>query len=175
MLICHKLHPLTPGVPRSRILSPQSSRHNTFVKERTRLKAELRPAPGIRRVTRGSELDLLLTSSLNPHLLAVGPAAVTATPEKPINLSDQALQHLKKLREESGGQELLLRVGVKSGGCSGLSYTMDFEEQAAISKDDTIIAFEGFKIVTDAMSLLYLFGSSLTCSPFITIQRYLLI
>lgn len=53
---------------------------------------------------------------------------------------------------------MLLRVGVKSGGCSGLSYTMDFEEQAAIGQDDTIIAYEGFRIVTDAMSLLYLFG-----------------
>jgi Fe-S cluster assembly iron-binding protein IscA len=36
-----------------------------------------------------------------------------------ISLSDNALNHLHKLRAESGGDELLLRIGVKSGGCSG--------------------------------------------------------
>lgn len=64
------------------------------------------------------------------------------------------------LREDSGGEELLLRVGVKAGGCSGMSYTMDFENDAKIGKDDTVIEYDGFKLVSDAMSLLYLFGGS---------------
>ena len=80
------------------------------------------------------------------------------TQSYPISLSEDALRHLKRLREDSGGQELLLRVGVKSGGCSGMSYTMDFEEGAQISKEDTVMEYEGFKLVSDAMSLLYLFG-----------------
>ena len=47
-------------------------------------------------------------------------AGVTAAPVQPvITLSDNALEHLHKLRAESGGDELLLRIGVKSGGCSG--------------------------------------------------------
>ena len=50
-------------------------------------------------------------------------AGVTTAPVKPvkpvITLSDNALGHLHKLRAESGGDELLLRIGVKSGGCSG--------------------------------------------------------
>jgi len=37
-----------------------------------------------------------------------------------ISLTDKALAHLRKLRAESGGDELLLRIGVKSGGCSGV-------------------------------------------------------
>ena len=41
-----------------------------------------------------------------------------------------------------------------------MSYTMDFEEEQAIQKDDTVVEYEGFKLVTDAMSLLYLFGGS---------------
>ncbi len=63
-------------------------------------------------------------------------------------------------REDSGGDELLLRVGVKAGGCSGMSYTMDFETEAKIGQDDTVIEYDGFKLVSDAMSLLYLFGES---------------
>jgi iron-sulfur cluster assembly protein len=63
-------------------------------------------------------------------------------------------------REDSGGEELLLRVGVKAGGCSGMSYTMDFENDAKIGQDDTVIEYDGFKLVSDAMSLLYLFGET---------------
>lgn len=37
-----------------------------------------------------------------------------------ISLTDKALVHLHKLRAESGGDALLLRIGVKSGGCSGV-------------------------------------------------------
>lgn len=43
-------------------------------------------------------------------------------PPNPITLSPAALDHLQKLRQESGGDGLLLRMGVKSGGCSGMSY-----------------------------------------------------
>lgn len=39
------------------------------------------------------------------------------------------------MRAESGGEELLLRLGVKSGGCSGMSYVMDFESPENIKKD----------------------------------------
>lgn len=92
----------------------------------------------------------------------------------PISLSDDALRHLKRLREDSGGAELLLRVGVKSGGCSGMSYTMDFEDNGQISSEDTVMEYEGFKLVSDAMSLLYLFGelpysdsSKINCKVFL--------
>lgn len=44
-----------------------------------------------------------------------------AAPPPPITLTDAALAHLTKLRDESGDDRLLLRMGVKSGGCSGMS------------------------------------------------------
>lgn len=91
-------------------------------------------------------------------LLAEAPLA--AEEAQPISLSSDALRHLKRLREDSGGEELLLRVGVKAGGCSGMSYTMDFEDSAKIAEDDTIMDYSGFKLVSDPMSLLYLFGKS---------------
>ena len=39
-----------------------------------------------------------------------------------------------------------------------MSYTMDFEDGGKITKEDTIMEYEGFRLVSDAMSLLYLFG-----------------
>lgn len=62
-----------------------------------------------------------------------------------ITLSENALAHLLKLR---AGQstDLLLRVGVRQGGCSGMSYVMDFEERAKVRSDDTIIDYEGFSM-----------------------------
>ena len=39
-----------------------------------------------------------------------------------------------------------------------MSYTMDFENGGKITKEDTIMEYEGFRLVSDAMSLLYLFG-----------------
>lgn len=55
----------------------------------------------------------------------------------PIQVSDGALKHLRRLREEKGDAELLLRVGVRSGGCSGLSYAMDFEAPDKVTPDDS--------------------------------------
>jgi iron-sulfur cluster assembly protein len=76
------------------------------------------------------------------------------------------LQHLKKLRSEVGGADLLLRVGVKQGGCSGMSYAMDFEKAENIKEgDDFIMDYSGeFRIVCDSKSLLYLFGMSMDYS-----------
>jgi iron-sulfur cluster assembly protein len=96
--------------------------------------------------------------------------APAATAAAPITLTDAALSHLKKLRAEAGGGELLLRVGVKQGGCSGMSYVMDFEAPDKVGADDTVIAAgagadaEGLKLVTDPKSLLYLFGMTLDFS-----------
>lgn len=93
-------------------------------------------------------------------------AAPTAPPP-PITLSDNALTHLEKLRADSGGEKMLLRVGVKSGGCSGMSYTMEFESEENVAAEDMIIeagAGRKFKLVCNPKSLLYLFGMELDYS-----------
>ena len=85
---------------------------------------------------------------------------VQALPAQPITLTDQALDHLRKLRAEHGqASDLLLRVGVRSGGCSGMSYAMDFESSDNVQKEDCVMEYaEGFRLVCDPKSLLYLFG-----------------
>ncbi len=88
-------------------------------------------------------------------------------PAQAIVLTDSALAHLKKMRAEVGGSELLLRVGVKQGGCSGMSYTMDFESPAKVGEDDMVMSAgdqEGLRIVCDPKSLLYTLGMTLDYS-----------
>ena len=60
-----------------------------------------------------------------------------------ITLSEKALGHLIKMRSELN-KDLLLRIGVRQGGCSGYSYVMDFEDRSKIAEGDSIIEHDGF-------------------------------
>ncbi len=88
----------------------------------------------------------------------------SGTQSKGIQLSEAALQHLQLLKEQQGGKELCLRVGVRQGGCSGMSYAMDFEEPSQIRENDEVFDYDGFKIVCDPKSILYLYGLMLDYS-----------
>ncbi|MEA5421514.1 iron-sulfur cluster assembly accessory protein [Spirulina sp. CCNP1310] len=81
----------------------------------------------------------------------------TQTMQRGILLTETALKHLQLLREQQG-KDLCLRVGVRNGGCSGMSYAMDFEEISNARPDDEVYDYDGFKIICDPKSLLYLYG-----------------
>ena len=87
----------------------------------------------------------------------------TQSPQQGIQLSETALTHLTKLRQEQG-QDLCLRVGVRNGGCSGMSYMMDFEDPSNVREDDEVFDYNGFKIICDPKSLLYIYGLQLDYS-----------
>jgi iron-sulfur cluster assembly protein len=74
-----------------------------------------------------------------------------------IQLTETALKHVLMLREQQG-TDLCLRVGVRQGGCSGMSYMMDFDSIENIGEHDEAFDYQGFKIVCDRKSLLYLYG-----------------
>jgi iron-sulfur cluster assembly protein len=61
---------------------------------------------------------------------------------------------------------LILRMGVRNGGCSGLSYVMDFSTADAIEEDDEVDTYDeqGIQCVVDSKSLLYLYGLELDYS-----------
>jgi iron-sulfur cluster assembly protein len=59
-------------------------------------------------------------------------------------------------------QTHFLRVGVKGGGCSGLSYTMDFDD--TITTMDEVVELDNIKVVIDKKSVLYLYGTELNYS-----------
>jgi iron-sulfur cluster assembly protein len=77
--------------------------------------------------------------------------------QRGILMTDDALKHVLALRQQQG-VDLCLRVGVRGGGCSGMSYTMDFEDPSNIRQDDQVFDYEGFKVVSDPKSMLYIYG-----------------
>jgi iron-sulfur cluster assembly protein len=88
----------------------------------------------------------------------------TAEQTKGILMSETALKHVKALQQQQGGKTLCLRVGVRQGGCSGMSYTMDFEDAGNINDHDEVYDYDGFQVVCDKKSLLYLYGLMLDYS-----------
>jgi iron-sulfur cluster assembly protein len=87
----------------------------------------------------------------------------TQSQQQGIMLTEAALRQVKLLQEKQG-QDLCLRVGVRQGGCSGMSYMMDFEDPNKITSTDEVFDYDGFKIVCDRKSLLYLYGLMLDYS-----------
>jgi iron-sulfur cluster assembly protein len=82
------------------------------------------------------------------------------TPTTPIvTLTESAVKEVKRLMNVQGLTEGGLRLGVKGGGCSGLSYTINFDEK--IGQFDTVYEVEGIKIIVDAKSAIYLQGTQL--------------
>ena len=77
-----------------------------------------------------------------------------------IEVSEKASAHIKKLMTKQGLTEGGLRVGIKGGGCSGLSYTFSWEKEARLG-DEVIDASEGVRVFVDKKSLLYLNGTTL--------------
>ena len=83
--------------------------------------------------------------------------------ENAVHVSEKAKTRLHELMTEQGKDaSYFLRVSVVGGGCSGLSYKMDFDN---VSKPtDQVFEHNGIKVVTDMKSLLYLVNTTLEFS-----------
>jgi len=81
-----------------------------------------------------------------------------------IKVSETARQKVVSLMTESGfdANTDYVRVGVKSGGCSGLSYELDFDKTAA--ETDKVFEDNTVRIIVDKKSFLYLVGTTLEYS-----------
>lgn len=80
-----------------------------------------------------------------------------------IKISETAAKRIKYLKdEESRDASYFLRVEVKKGGCSGLSYKMNFENE--VKDGDKAFEMNGEKIVVDPQSFMYLIGMTLDYS-----------
>lgn len=80
-----------------------------------------------------------------------------------ITVSSNAKDYIDRLlAEKHAGPNTFLRVGVKSGGCSGLEYKLDFD---TVEKEgDQVFEDKGVRVVVDMKSLLYLYGTELDYS-----------
>ncbi|MBL7894648.1 MAG: iron-sulfur cluster assembly accessory protein [Bacteroidia bacterium] len=80
-----------------------------------------------------------------------------------ITVSEAAKEHALKLMKEDGKPEgTFIRVGVEGGGCSGLSYMLEFDNN--MKDGDQAFEDKGIKIVVDRKSFLYLVGTELEYS-----------
>ena len=86
--------------------------------------------------------------------MALGPKAG----ETLLEFSDSAVKKLKSLQAEEKNQNLMLRVSVYGGGCSGFQYTFSLEEE--VKPVDKTVEKDGVTLIIDQMSYQYLAGSA---------------
>jgi len=92
----------------------------------------------------------------------------TSDDGKGILITNDAIEQISSLLKNQTDKKVL-RVGVRSGGCSGMSYTMDFISENEINSDDQVYDYslgskQNFKVVCDPKSLLYIYGMQLDFS-----------
>ena len=100
--------------------------------------------------------------------LKIGEKIKTSDDGKGILITNDAIEQISSLLKNQTDKKAL-RVGVRSGGCSGMSYTMDFISGDEINSDDKVYDYslnseQSFKVVCDPKSLLYIYGMQLDFS-----------
>jgi iron-sulfur cluster assembly protein len=76
-----------------------------------------------------------------------------------LGITEKAAKQVKTLMEAQKADNLFLRMGVKGGGCSGLSYSLEFDNE--IGPHDKKFDLQGIPVVCDGKSYLYLNGTTL--------------
>ena len=79
--------------------------------------------------------------------------------EQVIKLSDNAANRIKEIMSKADDNTIGVRVGVKSGGCAGMSYMMEYAKEA--KKNEEIIEDKGVKDFIDANAVMYLLGTEM--------------
>ena len=79
-----------------------------------------------------------------------------------INISDSARDRLLQIMQQETAKKKFVRVGVESGGCSGLSYKLDFDVNK--NDDDELIKDNQIQLLVNKKSFLYLVGTTLEFS-----------
>ncbi len=76
-----------------------------------------------------------------------------------IKLSDKAAQRIKQIMSSAEKNAIGVRVSVKSGGCAGMSYVMEYSKE--INPNDEVIEEKGVKVFIDAAAVIYLLGTEM--------------
>ena len=79
--------------------------------------------------------------------------------EQVIKLSDNAANRIKEIMSKSDDNTIGVRVGVKSGGCAGMSYMMEYAKEA--KQNEEVIEDKGVKVFIDANAVMYLLGTEM--------------
>lgn len=78
---------------------------------------------------------------------------------KVLRLTEAAAARIKEIMEKSDGRFIGVRVGVKNGGCAGMSYTMDYAESQ--NQLDEVVEDKGVRILIDPKAVMFLIGTEM--------------
>ena len=76
-----------------------------------------------------------------------------------ITLSDNAAQRIKEIMAKAKDPSIGVRIGVKSGGCAGMSYVMEYAKSSNLN--DEVIEDKGVKVLIDPSAVMYLLGTEM--------------
>ena len=79
--------------------------------------------------------------------------------EQVIKLSDNAASRIKEIMSKADNATIGVWVGVKSGGCAGMSYVMEYAKEA--KKNEEVIEDKGVKVFIDSAAVMYLLGTEM--------------
>ena len=76
-----------------------------------------------------------------------------------ITLSDNAANRIKEIMSSADGETIGVRVGVKTGGCAGLSYIMEYAKE--VKPNEEVVEEKGVKVLIDPKAIMYLLGTEM--------------
>ncbi len=76
-----------------------------------------------------------------------------------ITLSDNAAERIKEIMANAEDTSIGVRIGVKSGGCAGMTYVMEYTKE--VNPNDELIEDKGLKIYIDSAAVMYLLGTEM--------------
>ena len=76
-----------------------------------------------------------------------------------ITLSDNAAERIKEIMANSEDNSIGVRIGVKSGGCAGMTYVMEYTKE--VNPNDELIEDKGVKVFIDSSAVMYLLGTEM--------------
>ena len=79
--------------------------------------------------------------------------------EQVIKLTDTAAARIKEIMSDADNKTIGVRIGVKSGGCAGMSYSMEYAKDK--KTNDEVIEDKGVKVFIDPAAIIYLLGTEM--------------
>ena len=89
----------------------------------------------------------------------VKPASTPRPKIAAIKITDAAVARINELLEKRGKPSAGVRVGVKKGGCSGLSYIIEYADE--VQKFDEVVEEKGVRVIIDPKAIIYLLGTTM--------------
>ena len=79
--------------------------------------------------------------------------------EQIIKLSDSAVSRIKEILSKAEDSTIGVRIGVKSGGCAGMSYIMEYAKE--VKPNEEVVEEKGVKVLIDPKAVMYLLGTEM--------------